>query len=334
MRSASASGVPPPPDGGLRPEAEAEAVGVSTPSFFQHFPQFVLFPMIVVLVAVLIIVFVRSAVETDRPISEILDEIQNGWRKGQAAHELALRTLLMEEKGRKLGDADTRQLSQLVQRTEDPAIREFLLAALGRAGSEPLASEELIRVLNGPAATDAERVHSIRGLGLARSPTAVAPLIAELERWESAERWEGRLYVLQALANTAMSPALDPERRDAILGALRRHVGDGNWTVSWNSALILAADLRDSSGLAVVRRLLDREFVKQKVSAAADQDFFIERAVDALAALADEDSRSAIEGLRKDPSMRVRNAAFRYFDRMRPATSGSLGAGSRPPTVL
>lgn len=301
---------------------DSAAVGVDEPSFFQHLPQFVIFPLIVVIIAVGIVVFFRASVEESRPIAAILDDLQSGWRKGQPAFDLAIRARELEEEGKKLGDRETRRLVQILGRTEDPRLRTFLLEALGRAGSEAVALDVLIRIIGSSTDNEQERINTILGLGLSRSPRAVEPLVRELEKARGDGHWELRLNILLALANIAGGLDHDTQAgpRSAVQESFRRCLQDPEWTVSWNAAITLATDFRDPAGLRIVRQLLQPEFLARHVKS-HHQAAWIARAIDALAELEDVDSQPVIESLEEQAvSPKVQNAAFKYLNRVKDAS--------------
>lgn len=188
---------------GVERGPEEQPTSVSSPSFFENLPQFVIFPLVVVLIAVLIIVFFRASVEESRSVSDILTEIQTSWRKDQPAFALALRAGELEEEGKKFTAEDTRHLIRILHDTRESNLRTFLIEALGRAGEESLALEELLRSIGKKDVTDGERVNIMRGLGLSGSPRAVEPLIEEIAGARGPDRWEVRLHALISLANLA-----------------------------------------------------------------------------------------------------------------------------------
>ena len=317
-------------DGEEAPDVEIGAKGGAAPlpvddsSFFQHVPQFVLFPLIVVLVAVLIVVFFKASVEEERPISDIITEVDQGWRPGRASFDLAMRARLLNEAGTKFTAAETTQLIRVLGNVEDSTRRTFIIKALGYGGEEQLALEELLRLSDEGAKgaqSEGERVSTIRGLGLSRSPRAVAPLVKEYERVRRDSQWELRLNIVGALTNVAL--ALPPEGKEygAVRDLLRRALTDSKRTVAWNAAITLGNQFRDANAVFALRGVLKHWRDKLEGTDKEDRELWMPRAIDALTALKHQESYPLIKSLESDVSTRVRNAVFKYLQAVRTAAA-------------
>ena len=318
-------------DGDEAPDVEIGDEGGTVPlpvddsSFFQHVPQFVLFPLIVVLVAVLIVVFFKASVEEKRPIPDIITEIDQGWRPGRASFDLAVRARLLNEAGTKFTAAETTQLIRVLGNAEDSTRRAFLIEALGYGGEEQLALQELLKLAEqaneGQNVAEGERVSTIRGLGLSRSPRAVAPLVREYERVRQDNQWELRLNIVGALTNIAL--ALPPERSEysAIRDLLRKTLTDSKRTVAWNAAITLGNQFRDANAVFALRGVLKHWRDKLEGTDKEDRELWMPRAIDALTALKHQESYPLIKSLESDVSTRVRNAVFKYLQAVRTAAA-------------
>ena len=307
-------------------EGQPDAIGVDNRSFFQNLPQFVIFPLIFVVSLVLLYVFFVASVEDNRSISEILADIKHGWRKDQPAFELAMRAQNLVENGSKFSEEDTKSLIGILNTTSESNLRTFLIEALGKAGAESLALEELLKNIRVPDANEHEKVTIIRGLGLSKSVRVVEPLMEELSKVKSEEKWEIRLNILTALANVAIhqdeekrwentKTGLD-QTRDELMQTFRHYLKDPSWIISWNMALVLANDFQDGAGCHILHNLLDRKMLGRHISE-QDQELWMERAIEALTVLKDVEAKPILETLvQQDRSTKVRNAIFKYQVRM------------------
>ena len=305
------------PDVEIGDEASTAPVAVDGSSFFRHFPQFVLFPLIVVVVAVLIVVFFKASVEEERPISDIIAEIEQGWRPGRAAFDLAVQARVLNEAGTKFTAVETTHLIRALTKVADPKRRAFLIEALGYGGEEQLALEQLLKLADQPNeaqnVSEGERVSTIRGLGLSRSPRTVAPLVKEYERVRRTNQWELRLNIIGALTNVAL--ALPPEGREygAVRDLLRRALTDSKRTVAWNAAITLGNKFRDPQAVDTLQSMLGHWREKLTGKDREDRELWMPPAIDGLTALKHEESYSLVKSLESDVSTRVRNAVFKYL---------------------
>ncbi|MBI4587081.1 MAG: hypothetical protein HY717_23975 [Planctomycetes bacterium] len=293
-------------------------------SFFKHFPQFFIFPLVLVTIGVLLYVFFIAAAEDRRTVSALLSDIQNSsWphqSRYRAAYELARQAAELERDGKKLSTEDTgRLLAILDLNRQDETLRKWILFTLGRAGDEALALSELIRTAQSPSSPPEEKVYAIYGLGLSRAPEAAPILLAELEKFTGEGSAEARQITLAALANIGLSPRLDPARQDPILKALEKSLEDPHWSISWNSSIILGTQFKNAAGKGLLLKILDRKFLSEKIARADDQDYWIARAIEALRRMGDQgpETRARIESLSQDPSMKVRNEVFRYRESLK-----------------
>jgi len=95
--------------------------------------------------------------------------------------------------------------------------------------------------------------------------------------------------------------------------------------VRWNAAIALG-QLGDRSGLPVLRAMLDRPSLARQAELSSEQaEAAMTNAIKALVLLRDADSLPALEKLsREDPNLRVRDAARKAVDALRPKASKRL----------
>lgn len=308
---------------GSKPQpAQVIPVAVEERSFVSLIPQFFIFPLLLVTIAVLVYVFFIAAAQDERPISDLLTDIRRSLleqTRNRAAYELAMRARDLEKDGQRLSVDDTRNLISLLEDSADDAdLRPYLVHAIGRIGEPNLVIDVLLKTLQNPEnlGKEKERIEAIRGLGLGRSPRAVEPLIAELDRFQSAKRWEPRQIVLTSLANIALHPDSQRDELERIVKILESHLEDPHWLVRWNSAAILASSFRNSAGVQVLGRMLDRDYLGEHVSKTQDQDSWLVRAVDALEECNTQGFCTQVDKLSKDASFPVRNAALKYLQKV------------------
>ena len=115
--------------------------------------------------------------------------------------------------------------------------------------------------------------------------------------------------------------------RPTLYGALN----DPSHEVRWNAALTLARQ-KDDSGLAVIERMLDREYIDRVANIGSEQqkDEVMANALKAVALLEAEDLRQTVEDLsRNDRSVRVRRHAHETLRALRDEVSMEMALESR-----
>ncbi len=187
-------------------------------------------------------------------------------------------------------------------------MRRYLVLVLGRLG-EPSAVPALEA-----AAKDADpdtRLYADLGARQDRRPGGRAAVL-EASSSEDAGSRKMAAYVLGQLGDPAAIPRLKVLSEDRVAD------------VRWNAAIALA-ELGDSSGLPVLRSMIDREALARQAQISSDQaEAAMVNALKALTLLKDTGTLPAIEKLAKeDPNLRVRDAARR-------AAEATRGGGAKP----
>jgi HEAT repeat protein len=267
--------------------------------------QFFLIPLAVVAVTVSVYVGFRSLLTDARTAQDYLAEIQNGGtdRRWPAAYELS--RLMADPKvraDRTLGPALVRAFEQA--RTDDPAVRRYLALAIGRL-DPPLPPRAIDDLTGALADADGDvRISAIWALGSSADESVVPKLKALYESSDAGIR-KMIVYALGALPG------------DAQVITLRSALEDSVPDVRWNAAVALARH-GERDGAAVIRQMLDRDYVEHVVTRDVRQDEDEDPIADvmisglrAAAALKDDTLREAITALsQRDRSLKVRSAAL------------------------
>lgn len=285
--------------------------------------QFFLIPLVVVGAAVAVYVGFRALVTDNRTATDYLMEIRTGGtdRRWPAAYELS--RLMADPKVRADGALAPALVAAFEQSKEDPRVRRYLALAIGRLGP-PLPADAiaaLSRSLEEPdqawnkdwlqrltGGSDGEageaRISTIWALGSSGDPGVVSTLLPLYDSADPGIR-KMTVYALGALPG------------DAQLATLRTALEDAAVDVRWNAAVALARH-GSRDGTAVIRQMLDRQFVEQVVKRDARQDEDQDPIADvmisglrAAAALKDDAFRAPVASLsQQDRSLKVREAAM------------------------
>ena len=217
--------------------------------------QFFLIPLLVVGATVLVYVGFRRMLAEDRSAEEYLADIRSGGsnRRWPAAYELSR---LMADPGFARDDEAT-LAPELVKafaasKDDDPRIRQYLALTLGRL-TPPLPDEArrlLVEALDDPDSQT--RINALWALGSTRD-ASVAPSIARMYASEDAGVRKMAVYALGSMPADAGN--------ETLIQALEDPAAD----VQWNAAVALARHGRHE-GVAVLRRMLDREYVERNVT--------------------------------------------------------------------
>lgn len=281
----------------VRPLAAAPAIAV----------QFFLIPLLVVGATVLVYIGFRSLLTEDRSATEYLSDIRSGGtnRRWPAAYELS----------RLMADPDFVKKQEAVlapdlikafaaSSDDDPQVRQYLALALGRLTPPipPDARRLLIEALNDKESQT--RISAIWALGSTGDATA-APDIERMYASGDAGVRKMAVYALGSIpgeaGNATLVKALDDEQPD----------------VQWNAAIGLARHGRHE-GMAVLRRMLDRDYVEHHVTrkqqAAEEIDPVGEVMISglrAIAALKESTLSDPVKALsQNDTNVKVRQAAL------------------------
>jgi len=248
----------------------------------------------------------RSLLADDRQPQDYLNEIRNGGstRRWPAAYELS--RLMADPKVR----ADRTLAPALVrafqESKDDAQVRRYMALAIGRLDPPlpPDAVADLTRALDDQ---DSEtRISVIWALGSSGDPAVVSKLIPlyTAPNGDAGIR-KMVIYALGALPG------------DAQIDTLRTGLQDGAPDVRWNAAVALARHGRHE-GVAVLRQMLDRDYVEKTVTREVRQDADQDPVADvmisglrAAATLKDDALKPIVTTLsQQDKSMKVRGAAL------------------------
>jgi HEAT repeat protein len=283
--------------------------------------RFFLLPLVVVLAAVGIFVVFNSMTFERRGPRDYLQEVRGGTanRRWQAAFELSRSLGALPPAERAELCAETLRVYETLspRRPDDLLVRRYLVLVLGRLG-EPVAVPALLEAAK---AEDSDtRLYAIWALGKIGGPGGFDTVL-ESSQSEDAGARKMAAYVLGALGD-----------KRAIV-RLRVLADDRVADVRWNAAIALGS-LGDGSGLPVLRSMLDRAALARQAELSSEQsEAAMVNAMKALVLLHDAESLPALERLaREDPNLRVRDAARKAADALRPKTSKRL-EGPRPVLV-
>ena len=267
--------------------------------------QFFLIPLAVVGLTVMVYVGFRSLLANDRTAHEYLSEVRNGGsdRRWPAAYELS----------RLMGDPNVRADRTLAPalvhafeaaKDDDPRVRQYLALAIGRL-DPPLPPEAVAGLTKALESADGEsRVSAIWALGSSGDPSVV-PTLQPLAASPDKGIRKMSVYALGALPGNAQ------------LATLRTALEDAEPDVRWNAAVALSRK-GSHEGIAVLRQMMDRQYVEQQVKRDVRQDEDRDPIADvmisglrAAATLKDAALKPSVTTLsRQDRSMKVRQAAL------------------------
>jgi HEAT repeat protein len=268
--------------------------------------QFFLIPLAVVGLTVTVYVGFRSLLADDRRPQDYLNEIRNGGstRRWPAAYELSRLMADPEVRGdRTLAPALVRAFQES---KDDAQVRRYLALAIGRL-DPPLPADAVATLTDALDDPDSEtRISVIWALGSSGDP-AVVPKLAPLYTAPNADAGVRKMvvYALGALPGNAQ------------IDTLRTGLQDGAPDVRWNAAVALARH-GSHDGVAVLRQMLDREYVEKTVTREVRQDADQDPVADvmisglrAAATLKDDALKPIVTTLsQQDKSMKVRGAAL------------------------
>jgi len=268
--------------------------------------QFFLIPLVVVAITGSVYVGFRSLLADDRSAQDYLAEIRNGGssRRWPAAYELS--RLMADPKVR----ADKSLAPALVKAFQasagDQQVRRYLALAIGRL-DPPLPSDAVADLTHALDDPDSEtRISVIWALGSSGDEAVVSKLVP-LYTAQDADAGIRKMvvYALGALPGDGQVTTLRTALQDAVAD------------VRWNAAVALARH-GSHEGVAVLKQMLDRQYVEQAVKRDVrvdmDQDPVADVMISGLraaAALKDDTLRPAVTNLsQQDKSLRVRQAAI------------------------
>ncbi len=278
--------------------------------------RFFLLPLLVVGAAVgIFLVFNYMTFERRGP-RDYLQEVRGGTanRRWQAAFELSRSIGNLAPEERAALSAETLRVFQglSAKRPEDQLVRRYLVLVLGRLG-DPAAVPVLLQ-----AARDGDpdtRLYAVWALGKIGDPAGFQTVLETSQSQDAGAR-KMAAYVLGQLADPRAIPRLQVLAEDRVAD------------VRWNAAIALA-ELGDRSGLPVLRSMIERDTLARQAELTSEQtEAAMVNALKALALLHDVESLALLERLAKDdPNLRVRDAARKAAEAMRPKGSNRLEPG-------
>ena len=295
-----------PPEGGDEFTEEPRGAGRLILRFF-------LLPLVVVLAAVgIFLVFNYMTFERRGP-RDYLQEVRGGAanRRWQAAFELSRSLGNLAPAERAALTAETLRVFEALspKRPDDLLVRRYLVLVLGRLGQK----QAVPALITAVAAEDPDtRLYAVWALGKIGDPGGFETVLASSQSEDPGAR-KMAAYVLGSLGDPRAIPRLQVLAEDRVAD------------VRWNAAIALA-QLGDASGLPVLRSMLDRASLAREKEISSEQtEGAMVNALKALVLLRDAESLPTMERLaREDPNLRVRDAARKAVDAIRPKSSKRL----------
>ncbi len=264
--------------------------------------QFVIFPVAILLVALAIYLGLGLLTAERKMAEDYLNTIRVGGinSRWQAAYELAA-VLDQEQREGRIGRKFVGELIRVFEasRSDDPRVRRFLAAAMGRVRDPALVSV-LISALDDP--DDETRINAMFSLRAHGDPGAV-PHLVRIASNDDAGLRKAAVYALGSLNDPRVQPALEQ--------ALHDRAPD----VRWNAALQLAA-VGNNAGLEVLGEMLSPGYLEgfDRISGEGRRDILV-GAIRAVGILDARSLTSTLQELRgQDPDMRVRQAAIEVLN--------------------
>lgn len=257
--------------------------------------QFVIFPLGIVLIAVLIFFLFGKLATDEQTIPDYLNAIRSGssHERWQAAYQLSKSLKRGEAKRYPNLEHDVAAL-YANSKSDDPRIRRYLGMVLGTLGDRR-ATPLLLDGLNDRDADN--RIYALTALGELRDPAAI-PRIAKAASDDDKDVRGTAYYTLGATGDAGAVPAL--------VNGLQDQVAD----VRWNAAVALAR-FGDKRALGPLQEMLDRTRLDRVAGMREDQkeDTMI-MAMSPYARLAGRDAAADLQRIAaSDASLRVRAAA-------------------------
>jgi HEAT repeat protein len=283
---------PPTPDARLSPPASIDVPKESSRTILF---QFVIFPLGIVLIAVLIFFLFGRLATDEQTIPDYLNAIRSGssHERWQAAYQLSKSLKRGEAKRYPNLEHDVAAL-YANSKTDDPRIRRYLGMVLGTLGDRR-ATPLLLDGLNDRDADN--RIYALTALGELRDPAAI-PRIAKAAADDDKDVRGTAYYTLGTIGDAAAVPVL--------VNGLQDQVAD----VRWNAAMALAR-FGDKRALGPLQEMLDRSRLDRVAGMREDQKE--DTMIMAMSPYAKLAGREAVPDLQRiaasDVSLRVRAAA-------------------------
>ena len=264
--------------------------------------QFVIFPVAIILVGLAIYLGLGLLTVERKTAEDYLNTIRVGGinSRWQAAYELAT-VLDQEQREGRIGRRFVGELIRVFEasRSDDPRVRRFLAAAMGRVRDPELVGV-LIAALDDP--DDETRINAMFSLRAQGNPDAVPHLIRIASNDDAGLR-KAAVYALGGLDDPRAPPALE------------RALHDRAPDVRWNAALQLAG-AGNGAGLEVLGEILSPGYLDgfDRISGEGRRNILVE-AIRAVGILNAASLAPSLQRLRnQDPDLRVRQAAIEVLN--------------------
>lgn len=265
--------------------------------------QLFIIPLIVAAFGVGVFLTFHFILTERRTPRDYLNDIKVGGpsRRWQAAHELAKHLSLASPEV--VNDRFVRELIHVYAdvRRGDPKVRRYLTLALGRLEDRRVIPP-LLEALHDP--DEETRLYAVWALGNIAAPVAVPNIVEALSDPDAGVR-KMAAHVLGILGD-----------RSAVQG-LQAALQDQSEDVRWNAALSLAR-LDDSTGLIIIERMMDREYLDaMPYMDESLKEGTIRSAIQAAVMLRETSFVQLLTELsREDSNLRVRQAAKDALEQM------------------
>ena len=275
--------------------------------------RFFLLPLVVVIAAVAIFLVFNYMTFERRAPRDYLQEVRGGAanRRWQAAFELSRSLGNLPPVERAALTAETLRVFEGLspKRPDDLLVRRYLVLVLGRLGEK----QAVPALIKAASADDPDtRLYAVWAIGKIGDRSGFETVLASSESEDAGAR-KMAAYVLGSLGDPRAIPRLQVLADDRVAD------------VRWNAAIALGS-LGDVSGLPVLRSMLDRAALARQAEITSEQgEGAMINALKALVLLRDAESLPVIEKLaREDPNLRVRDAARKAIEAIRPKSSKRL----------
>jgi hypothetical protein len=225
--------------------------------------QFFLVPLLIVGACVLVYTVLNWVVANPRSSREWLLDIKEGGRNTRTHAALQLVQTLRRTEQPDL--SLTPDILALYKATpEEPDAEEFnlhrLLATCLGYQRDPLACDVLVNTISTFKNMET-RTAAMDALGTIKDPRTLPDLVKLLDDPDAIVR------KYAAFNAGAVAEKAGGEARTRAVEAIRRKLTDPSTDVTWNAAFALAYFLGDPSGTDILKKLLDRKYLGEKIGA-------------------------------------------------------------------
>ena len=225
--------------------------------------QFFLVPLLIVGACVLVYSVLNWVVANPRSAREWLVDIKEGGRNTRTHAALQLvQTLRRMDKPDLTLTPDIIAVFKATPEEPDPSefnIHRLLATCLGFQ-RDPLACDLLVETVSTFKNMET-RMAAMDALGTIKDPKTLAPLVKLLDDPDAIVR------KYAAFNAGAVAEKAGGEARGQAVEAIRRKLTDPSTDVTWNAAFALAYFLDDPSGADLLKKLLDRKYLGEKIGA-------------------------------------------------------------------